>query len=237
MPILPSRTQDLLDWFDLHRPVWIEEAMNIGLTSPQAAAFNTLAANARTAYNAKLAADEAARVAANQSREAISDARREASDLIRIIKGFAGNAADPLVVYNRAQIPPPAIPSPAPPPAKPTDITVELTPTTGDITLKWKASNPVGTQGTSYIIRRRTNPNGNFEFIGVTGSKEYTDSTFIAGPDSVQYTVQGQRSDSAGPVSDILTINFGRGPGIQSVTSSGAGLGSGESGSGVKLAA
>ncbi len=214
MPIIPTRTQDLLDWLDLHAPVWVEEAINIGLTTAQAGAFSTLATAARTKYNERLAAEEALRIATNQSREAIADARREAADLIRVIKGFAVNAADPLVVYNRAQIPPPAIPTPAPPPAKPTDITVELTPTTGDITLRWKASNPAGTQGTSYIIRRRTSPLAAFEFIGVTGSKEYTDSTFTAGPDSVQYTVQGQRSDSAGPVSDILTINFGRGPGI-----------------------
>lgn len=226
MPIVPTRTQDLLDWLDLHAPVWVEEAINIGLTTAQAGAFSTLAAAARTRYNERLAAEEALRIASNNAREAISDARREAADLLRVIKGFAANAADPLVVYNRAQIPPPAAPTPAPPPAKPSDITVALTPTSGDITLKWKAANPAGTTGTSYIIRRRTSPLAAFEFIGVTGTKEFTDSTFAAGPDSVQYTVQGQRADSAGAVSDILTINFGRGPGITgiaSVTSSGGG--------------
>jgi hypothetical protein len=215
MSILPSRTQDLLDWFNQRGPVWIEQAINIGITSAQATAFNTKATAARNAYNARLAALEAARVAANVQRDAITDARRNASDLLRIIKAFAENQANPQIVYDRAQIPAPAVPSPAPPPAKPSDITVELTPTSGAITLRWKASNPVGTQGTSYIVRRRTSAAAEFAFIGVTGTKEFVDSTFFAGPDSVQYTVQGQRADSAGPVSDILTINFGRGPGVQ----------------------
>ncbi len=36
------------------------------------------------------------------------------------------------------------------------------------------------------------------------------DDTLIAGPDSVQYTVQGQRADSSGPLSPIFTVNFGQ---------------------------
>ena len=43
----------------------------------------------------------------------------------------------------------------------------------------------------------------------VTGKKNFTDTTFNAGPDSVQYTVQAQRSDSTGTVSNILQVNFG----------------------------
>ena len=49
-----------------------------------------------------------------------------------------------------------------------------------------------------------------FDFLGVTGSKRFTDTTLTAGPDTVQYTVQAQRSSLAGPVSSILTVNFGR---------------------------
>lgn len=38
------------------------------------------------------------------------------------------------------------------------------------------------------------------------------DDSFIAGPDSVQYTVQGTRSNQLGPVSPIFTVSFGRLP-------------------------
>ncbi len=89
---------------------------------------------------------------------------------------------------------------------------MELDANSGAITLRWKASNPKGAAGTSYIIRRRlpADPAGQFVFAGVTGVKKYTDNDFNAGPDSVQYTVQGQRSDKAGPLSDIFTVSFGR---------------------------
>jgi hypothetical protein len=43
----------------------------------------------------------------------------------------------------------------------------------------------------------------------------------------VQYTVQGQRSDVSGPVSEIFTVNFGRTPegGLTATVTSGAGAG------------
>jgi hypothetical protein len=97
---------------------------------------------------------------------------------------------------------------------------VELDSATGAVKLSWKASNPSGTQGTSYIVRR-TDTTGEFVFVGVTGVKTFTDDTFFAGPDSVQYTVQGQRADSAGPVSAIFTINFGRSSGGLTIASAG----------------
>ena len=81
------------------------------------------------------------------------------------------------------------------------------------LTLRWKASNPAGTSGTSYIIRRKLPSETQFQFIGVSGKKEFVDDTLIAGPDSVQYTVQGQRADSSGPLSPIFVVNFGRLPG------------------------
>jgi hypothetical protein len=215
MPVLPSRTQDLLDWMDQHRPVWIANAAGIGLTPAQANAFNSLAQAARAAWNDRLAEEEEARVAVNTARVAIGDARRSAGDLIRTIKAFAENSSKPDTIYDLAQIPPPQPPAPLPAPGRPFDITVGLEPATGAITLRWKCTNPPGAAGTSYIVRRRTSSTAEFAFVGVTGIKTYVDSTFTAGPDSVQYTIQGQRSDSAGPVSDILTINFGRGgPGV-----------------------
>ena len=45
------------------------------------------------------------------------------------------------------------------------------------------------------------------------GVESRVDDTLIAGPDSVQNTVQGQRADSSGPVSEIFTVNFGQLPG------------------------
>jgi hypothetical protein len=47
----------------------------------------------------------------------------------------------------------------------------------------------------------------------VGAGQAYTDNAFVAGPDSVQYTIQGQRSDRAGQQCPAFTINFGIQPG------------------------
>lgn len=76
--------------------------------------------------------------------------------------------------------------------------------------LRWRAANSPETAGTSYIIRRKAAGEGRFTFVGVTGRKTFTDNTFTPGPNSVQYTVQGQRADAAGLISDVFTVSFGR---------------------------
>ncbi|MBK8267891.1 MAG: hypothetical protein IPK83_06130 [Planctomycetes bacterium] len=131
---------------------------------------------------------------------------------MKLIRAFAINAVDPLNVYNLAQIQPPAPPTPAPPPAQPTNLNVSLDPTEGYLMLSWKAENPVGTSGTSYIIKRKLPTESVFSFIGVSGTKKFVDESLVAGPDSVQYTVQGTRANQVGPVSPIFTISFGRSP-------------------------
>ncbi|MBI2756752.1 MAG: hypothetical protein HYX52_08590 [Chloroflexi bacterium] len=202
-----------LAWCQAHAPVFTANAANIGLTPAQATAFVN---GVTAAVNAGLAQEQARqdyRVATEETTGAFTDLRGLAGDTVRTIRAFAENAAKPSTVYNLAQIPPPAAPSPAPPPAQPTDLTVELGASSGELTLRWKASNPAGTQGTAYIVRRKLPAEGAFTFVGVTGEKRFVDTTLFAGPDSVQYTVQGQRADSTGPVSEVFTVNFGRLPG------------------------
>ena len=131
---------------------------------------------------------------------------------MRSIRAFAEQQANPNAVYNLAQIPPSSEPTTAPPPAQPTDLTVTLEASSGDLMLSWKASNPTGTSGTSYIIRRKLPGESAFSFIGVSGKKKFVDTTLVAGPDSVQYTVQGQRADSTGPVSPVFMVTFGQLP-------------------------
>ena len=100
-----------------------------------------------------------------------------------------------------------------PPTGQPTNLTITLTPVDGALSLRWKCVNPQGAAGTSYIVRRRLTGESAWTFIGVSGKKEFVDNTLVAGPDSVQYTVQGQRSDQSGPLSEIFTVNFGQAPG------------------------
>ncbi len=209
MAILPRRLEDLLTFMDNHANAWSTVFAQIGISSQQAAVFQDAATKARDAYNARKDADDAARAATLSQRDAVRDARRTCQDLIDLIKAFANTSANPTAVLNAAQLPPPAPPTPMPAPGQPTDISVGIDPTLGSIQLAWKCINPEGASGTAYIVRRKTPTQSEWTFVGVTGKKNFTDASFIAGPDRVQYTVQAQRSDAAGPVSNILEVNFG----------------------------
>jgi hypothetical protein len=198
-----------LTWCQAHVEVFLENAVDIGLTTDQAQAFQLATSSAAATDAAQASAREALRAATVDNTQTFAALRRSAAEMVRSIRTFAENTNDPKV-YVLAQVPPPQSPSVAPPPAQPTDLSVAIEPGTGALELRWKASNPVGTQGTAYIVRRRTSPTAEFVFVGVTGEKRFVDNSFFAGPDSVQYTIQGQRADQSGPTSNILTINFGR---------------------------
>jgi hypothetical protein len=223
MAILPSKLQDFLDWSDLHAATWTANAAQIGITAAKAAAFNEFAQTARERYNQQLAARQALENATELQQDAVRDARRAAADLIRDIKAYAEDQPKPTEIYVLADLPVPGTAAPLPPPGKPNSVTVGIEPASGAITLKWKVANPAGASGTTYIVRRRVGSTGEYAFVGISGFKEFTDNTFIAGPDSVQYTIQGQRGPTAGLTSDPITINFGRqGPGRSSVSVEGA---------------
>lgn len=210
MPTVPTRTDEFLTWAEQRAQTWQAQPSSIGLSPSQSTLMVNAVLLARAKFADRAKAATAAQIATNEQNDAVRDARRVTSDLIRAIRGFAANSENPNDVLNRAELPLPQPAAPLPPPGKPNTVNVGITPTTGAITLSWKVTNPAGASGTSYIVRRRVGNTGEFAFVGVTGTKKFTDSTFTAGPDSVQYTIQGQRSDVAGPVSDIVTINFGR---------------------------
>lgn len=214
MAIVPSKLQDFLDWADLHASIWQASPASLGLSAADATAFVNAATLARTRFNEQLAARQALDGATELQQDAVRDARRLASDLIGDIRDFAEVQPKPAEVYSAAGLPVPGTAAPLPPPGKPNSVTVGIEPASGAITLKWKAANPVGASGTTYIVRRRNGATGDYVFVGVSGVRNFTDNTFVAGPDSVQYVIQGQRGASAGPSSDPITINFGRqGPG------------------------
>lgn len=202
----------LLLWAESHAPIFTANAAAIGLTPAQAASYAAAVNAYQTAALAQENARQAYRVATENATDTFGGLRAATGDRVRTIRAFAENAAKPLVVYTLAQIPPPAVPQPVPPPAQPTDLKVELSAASGELTLRWKATNPPGANGTSYIVRRKLPGEAAFTFIGVTGTKRFVDATLFAGPDFAQYTIQGQRSDSTGPLSEVFTVNFGRLP-------------------------
>ncbi len=204
---------EVLAWAQSHTQPWIDNDVQIGLSAPQALAVQNAYEAALTAIAAQTNAKSAAESATMAAQNAMRALQRTLADSMRLIRAHATSRSAPAqaqTVYQLAQIPAPAAATPAPPPGTPGDMRVSIDPTAGALTLNWKCTNPPGTEGTSYIVMRRSDPGAEFAFVGATGVKRFTDDSFAAGPPSVQYTVRGQRGDLAGPVSAILTVNFGR---------------------------
>ncbi|HYE62470.1 MAG TPA: fibronectin type III domain-containing protein [Phycisphaerales bacterium] len=112
-------------------------------------------------------------------------------------------------ICTSGQSPQPCKPQPASAPAQPKELAARLISGDGALEISWKARNPRGTQGTTYIVRRRLAGEREFSFLGVTGAKRFTDNTVPAGVTGVEYTVQGQRADVSGPWSPILSVALG----------------------------
>jgi len=209
MSVLPVSLTDLVVFVEDHLAVWTTPA-NIGLTPAQITALTTQLSTTSGAISARSAAVNAAKASTLEQNTQGATLRALAADAVRSIKTYAEAQAKPDLVYAEAQIPAPAAPSPAGPPGQPTNLSVTVDPTSGALTLKWKCNNN-GLSGVSYLIRRRAQGEASWSQIAITGGgeKTFVDASFQAGPDSVEYTVQGVRSGETGPLSSIFTVHFG----------------------------
>ena len=196
-------------WAQAHIVPWSSSPAQIGLTSDFASEFAASVLAYQQAEAASQAAQQAAQAASRASAAAYATLRRNMTAGVTTIRAFAVRQVNPQAVYDRAQVPPRAAAAPLPPPGRPSELGVELLDATGALQLRWKCDNPQGAAGNTYIIRRRLPGEASFSVIGVSGEKRFVDSTFAAGPDRVEYTVQAYRAERAGTESAIFTINFG----------------------------
>jgi len=217
MSVLPPTIIEQIEFCEAHLPVWSETPTAIGLTAAQISAFAPKILAARAAYNASIAAREASKAATTEMRDDAAQMRRNVSDLIRAIKSFAEQQANPNAIYAIAQIPPPAPPAPLPVPGRPTNIQVTLQPS-GAITLSWDAANAAASSGAFYNIYRKLP--GQTAFVGVGGAPgttstsrrmTFTDGTVptSAAANGAQYIIQGQRGTQVGESCDAITVQFG----------------------------
>jgi len=201
---------DFLQWCEAHAPVFAKQNVDIGLSPEQAGEFESLAKKAAEALLAQTVAQQAAAVATQRVRQAFAALDEGAADAVRNIRAFAQTSAAPESVYNRAEIASPARRSPLPPPARPRQLAITLEAATGALTISWKARQPRGSGGATYFVRRRLPGAAEFAFIGATGIKTFVDTTVPAGAERVEYTVQAQRGNRSGPVSEVLWVALGR---------------------------
>ena len=204
-----SPREAFLTWCQQHTEVFTSEAASIGLTPAEATLFVNTVTAAAGSLSAQQTAQQVAKTATEQCNDDFTTLRAVTGNTVRTIKAFAEQQDKPSEVYILAQIPQPSPPTPMPPPGQPTNLKVTIAPGNGSLKLSWKCENPSGSSNTTYLVRRKLPSDAVFYVIGASGTKEYVDTTFMAGPDSVIYTIQAQRGTSIGEESDYFIINFG----------------------------
>lgn len=215
MGVVPDTRLGKIEFYEAHTLAggpWAVNAAAIGLTPASVTALGTLTTAARSAFNAAEVARQAAKAATQNYYDkvrAMHSGPGAGQDMIDTIRVYAETKNDPNV-YNLAQIPPPATPGTTPPPGTPFEFTVGLL-QNGALELRWKCSNPSGSVGTIYEVKRQIG-SGAFAFIGASGVKTFTDATLVSGAMPATYQVTAVRSTARGNPAQF-TVNFGIGGG------------------------
>ena len=210
MPVVPSKKSQKLDFYEQHQVIWAAVSAAIGLATGDATTLGTKCVAGRTAYTDHLAAQAAAKAATATWLATMRDLSTFGAGLVKKIGAYAQTGGGE-AVYALAQLPAPPTPSPVGPPGTPTGFKVELN-QDGSLKLSFKCANPRGSTSTIYQISRRTNPGGEFEFIGSSGPRYFVDAKLPAGTTSVTYQVVAVRSTAMGSPAQF-NVNFGVGGG------------------------
>ena len=221
MAVVPQNKVDLIQFCEAHVPVWQAAVASIGLVPGQVTALDTLTKAARSKFNTAETARAASKAATLNLDDACDALRANVALLVKTIKLYADNQANPDPVYAAAQIPPPAAPTSNPPPGQPNSFTFTIEPG-GLLTLRWKSSNSTSSTGANFVVARRI---GNqsptpapFAVIGGTSSRVFTDDTIPTGASVVTYIVTPKRNGVVGTPSDMISVQFGVGGGLSVTT-------------------
>lgn len=215
MGLLPQSINGKIQFFEAHLPYWTTNAVAIGSSAPEVAAIEAKTEAARAALIAQEAAQDTAKTRTSEMRQAVEALVSAGSDLIKKVRAKAATDGD--VIYNLANIPAPATPSPKGPPGQARDFKLQLN-ADGSVTTTWKCDNPPGATGTLYQLFRKVE-GGEFTYMGGTGSKAFVDTTIPAGVSSLTYQIQAVRSTAVGPWAQF-NVNFGTGGGSMTITES-----------------
>ncbi|MCC6320195.1 MAG: hypothetical protein IT438_02020 [Phycisphaerales bacterium] len=220
MSIIPKVKVEQVEFCESHAPLWAVAPATIGLSTAQCTLFTTLTTNARKAYDDAQDAKVAYRSAVTTQNEEIAKAISGpggAADLIRFIKSFAENTANPNSIYAQAGLPTPTPPSPLPAPGRPEDIVVTLEPS-GAVTITWSAVEAAASTGAYFNVTRKLPGMAVFQIVGGSPGAtsesrrmsftDFTIPTSAAGA-GVQYIIQGRRAGRIGEASDAVTVQFG----------------------------
>ncbi len=215
--VFPDTVLGQIEFCEFHAPIWAVSPPLLGLSSLQLTNLTTATVNARKDYNLAQSARQASKAATTTMRGTTAIMRDQATDLIRVIKGFAELQANPNAVYGLAQIPAPMPPTPAQAPGQPEKLSVNLE-SSGAVTISWEATDASASSGAFFNVLRQLPGQSVYAQLTVTPGTSshsrrmsFTDSsipTSAAGA-GVKYIMQGRRGILIGQSSDAITVQFG----------------------------
>lgn len=209
MSTIPQNPDDAILWLTDHLATWGPNPTGVGLseldlTAMQAALDSAIAARAQT-----VATRQAAKTATADYHNKLKDMRSATSLRVAKIRTYARGTADPDAVYTLAEIPAPATPTEAPPPAQVTDFRVALE-EGGALRVSFKCANPPRVSGVTYRVERQDAPQTPFTFLVNAKEKSFEDASFPNTSPLITYRVTSQSSTKDGPTS-YFTVRYGAG--------------------------
>lgn len=205
MPEIPDSRIGKIEYFEVHAPIWTTNGLALGLDPLEAAALGVETTDARTAYDAAIAARDASKAATLDYYQKVEQMHNRGSGLLGQIRGKVDSSGD-TSLYVLAQVEPPADPTPAPPPDPATDLGGFIN-NVGDIDLSWRGSL---SNGTYYTVWRKLPSENDFFQVASSGTLQWTDSTVPAATTFVQYIVYAHRDSFTSAPTEPIAILFGQ---------------------------
>lgn len=211
MPELPATRQGRLEYFEAHYGPWQSNAVAVGISTAQAGAIKTATQNCRTAFDAMIAARDAAKSATQNFYNLNNTMTDLGRTLISTIKSFAETTHNPNV-YVLANVNPPAPPTPVPAPNTPTEFTGSVSPD-GVVTLAWSATPSGPTSGVFFIAEKKRMSETAYTIVGATMERSIMDPEADVTHGPVQYRVKASRGNQSSNWTTPIVFNFGEGGG------------------------
>lgn len=204
--IVPKTQDGLLDWYSQHQPKWESAGAAIGVDPALSTALKDLVETAKIAKAARIDAKASAKSATVTYKQSLANLSSLGAAIMATIRAYA-EATDDVTVYAKADIPPPAKPTPAPPPLAPTEFTADPN-ANGTITLRMKGS---VAQNGSFDIERSID-GGPYTLLKNTREKTYVDNAVPTNSTIIAYQCYGVRDSKRSADSASTTVLFGNLP-------------------------
>lgn len=207
MSTIPPRNDDAVAWCVSHLPIWLDNAASIGLDPAELAELSARITEANTRLTARNQAQDAASGAVGSFNEAATDMRTLAALQVAKVRTFAKGSDTPAIVYEDAQIPAPADPTPRPAPGTPTLFVITLE-QSGALSVKFKCPNPPRVGALTYRVERSIGAQQPFVYLMNAKERSFVDDTVPNGTGDVTYRVTAQSSTKDG-APGYFTVRFG----------------------------